>query len=293
MIIDPQMAKSGTGIDIKSLGSDYSFDTKHDGIRAICYWDGETVRFSNRVKTDITYRYPDLQKDLGNIPMVLDGEIVAHSGAFQDIATRDAQHSAIDDIIKSIPVSYMAFDILFRHGADLRGNSYSVRRQILTDSSENFPLDYRLSRSSTDPAFYYEVIAGGGEGVIAKRKSSPYSEGKRNKDWIKFKAVHSVTAIATGYERGKGRREEIGALNVAMIDKGAVVSIGRVGTGFTDRELASLKKLLDRDGMILVELEAYNRTRDNKLRHPVYKGLRTDQGFGVASIKQLDSIPKT
>ena len=154
MAINPQMAKSGTGIDIGSLTTDYVFDTKHDGIRAILYWDGETMTLSNRVQTDITFRYPDLQKDLGSAPMVLDGEIVAHSGAFQDIATRDAQHSAIDDIIKKIPVSFVAFDILQRQGIDLKEKDFSMRRQILEDVSKDFPLDYRISKISNDPEFF-------------------------------------------------------------------------------------------------------------------------------------------
>lgn len=292
-IIDPQMAKSGTGIDISSLGSDYVFDTKHDGIRAILYWDGKKVTLTNRVKTDITYRYPDLQADFGGGGLILDGEIVAYSGAFQDIATRDAQHSAIDDIIQSIPVRYVAFDILRRHGADLTEYEYVRRRKLLEDYSPNFPLDFLVSKSSHDHSFFFDVVREGGEGVIAKRKTSTYSQGKRNSDWIKFKRIHSITALVTGYDKGKGRRAEIGALNAALLDGGRIVPIGNVGTGFTDAELSSLKKLIDRDGMILVELEASNRTRDNKLRHPVYKGLRTDQGFAVANIKQLEGIPKT
>ena len=101
----------------------------------------------------------------------------------------------MEAIIQSIPVKYVAFDVLERQGSSMMGQVYQTRRKVLEDYGGDFPLDITVSKTSPDYNFYHTVVSRGGEGVIAKRKMSNYQPGKRNSNWIKFKSVHSLTAI--------------------------------------------------------------------------------------------------
>lgn len=149
----------------------------------------------------------------------------------------------------------------------------------------------RTSVLSYDPAYFDQVKAAGMEGVIAKRLNSTYKAG-RFSDWLKFKAVRSITAVGIGYEAGTGARAHFGAMFLALIGPDGPVEIGRVGTGFTATEITSLKTEMDAGRPVVVEIECLNKSKDGKLRFPVYKGLRTDQSVADATLAQLDEIPE-
>lgn len=102
--------------------------------------------------------------------------------------------------------------------------------------------------------------------------------------------MHRITAIALGYERGTSR--EFGAIFLALLlQDGRPVPIGRVGTGWTEPQAESLKRRLDAGQQFPVEVEALNRTADNLLRFPVFRGERTDLPLTAASADQLNSLP--
>lgn len=296
--VKPMLAVPQDGRRIETLSGSHTFDVKLDGIRALAFWDGSQLLIRNRSGRDITHRFPELEVSapevFGNLPTVVDGEIVAVSGSFQDTAKRDKQNKPEDvaRVMHQIPVQYVAFDCLYAAGTDRRGESYLDRRDLLdaVGLSAGF---WSASVISTDPSFFEAVRKLGMEGVIAKRNRSSYRPGK-NGEWIKFKATHTITAIGVGYEKGEGARSHFGAMFLALIgDDGKPQQIGRVGTGFTNREIDHLKAEFDAGHPVLVEIECLNVTKDGALRFPSYKGIRTDLTWSAASIHQLDSIPRT
>jgi bifunctional non-homologous end joining protein LigD len=132
----------------------------------------------------------------------------------------------------------------------------------------------------------------GMEGVIAKRAGSLYHPGRRSPDWIKFKALHRVSCVPTAYERGEGSRSHFGAMHLAMVGPTGPVPVGRVGTGFTEREITDLKGRIDRGELFVVEIECLNVTKGGVLRFPVYKGVRSDLSPLDATIDQLGTLPR-
>lgn len=284
------------------LRGTHAFDLKLDGVRVLAYCDGNgNVTLINRSGRDVTHRFPEVEAALcvrtGLVenaqPVVLDGEVVAKSGSFQDTAMRDKQNKPIDVLtsMKTHPVVYVSFDVLEIGGADIRSQPWQERRRLLEEFMEFVASDYlAMSVCSDDPGFFDQVKAQGMEGVIAKRKLATYRSG-RFSDWTKFKAVRSITAIAIGYDKGEGARAHFGAMNLVLLNDSEAVSIGRVGTGMNASEITMLKGELDAGRPVLVEIECLNKSKDGKLRFPVYKGLRTDLSPLDATIAQLDAIP--
>lgn len=295
--IKPMLASPPKGERLSTLAGTHIFDIKLDGVRAIFYWDGTAARIVNRSGRDRTDVYPDLVAGCPrvNSPYVLDGEIVATTGKFSDIARRDKQskYADVNRVMCEVPAQFIAFDFL--HGdEDIRGWRYADRRLALEGFSATWDdrLPFVTSVVSTDPAFFEIVREQGMEGVIAKRMNSTYRSGRFG-DWIKFKTTQSVTCVATGYEPGIGARKHFGAMFLHMIDaNGQPVAVGKVGTGFTHREIDNLKAQLDAGTPLVVEIECLNVSKDGILRFPVYKGLRTDLSVLDATLSQLDNVPR-
>lgn len=278
------------------------FDVKLDGVRAIAHWDGFGLRLINRSMKDVTHRYPDLEMaavSIGSpfrpgVPMILDGEIVAQSGSFQDTAKRDKQTKPADvaAAIKTHPVNFVAFDILYCEGSDVRTLPYSQRRYHLELAMDEKNL-FAISVCSKESSFFNVVKEAGMEGVIAKHPRSQYRAG-RFSDWVKFKTLRSITAIGLGYDLGEGARAHFGAMRLVLLGAdNKPVDIGRVGTGFKPlyETIDYLKAELDAGRPVVCEIECLNKSKDGQLRFPVYKGLRTDLSVVDATIDQLDAIP--
>ena len=294
--VKPMLASPPKSQRLSSLAGTYWFDLKLDGIRAVAYWDGQSLVLLNRSMKDITHRYPDLEAGFPDLPpCVLDGEIVACSGSFQDTAKRDKQTKPADVVrtMREIPVNFVAFDVLEIDGSDCRLQPYFDRRMMLDGLGGLFTGPWTTSVVSQDPAYFEQVKALGLEGVIAKRLRSTYRSG-RFADWIKFKTVRSITAIGIGYDPGEGARAHFGAMHLALLDgNGQPVRIGRVGTGFDATEIAELKAQMDAGVPVLCEIECLNVTKDGQLRFPVYKGTRaSEMSLADARLSQLDDIPR-
>lgn len=295
----PMLASPGKGIDARTLVGTHTFDLKLDGVRSIARWDGTTLTLTNRSERDHTVSYPDLVESFPELTVhsaTLDGEIVAMSGSFEDVARRD-KVTKPHDIARArakYPVKFIAFDVLEVGGADLRRQEYLERRQWL--EALNLGLHegslWDTTLISKDVVMLEKVRALGLEGVIAKRNDSVYVTG-RSKSWLKFKNVHRITAIAIGYEPGEGSREHFGAMFLALVDNGQIVQVGRVGTGFSNADTHECKKLLDEHRPFVVEIEAANVTQSNQLRFPVYKGIRSDLSVADATMDQLETIPRS
>jgi bifunctional non-homologous end joining protein LigD len=154
---------------------------------------------------------------------------------------------------------------------DLRDDPWSVRRQALDDlqASGLTVIPY----SPSGQAMWEMVIAQDLEGAIAKRIDAKYHAG-RSADWIKLKRVYEMSAIVTSLNEGTGsRRNSFGSLALALFDDaGRLVSIGSVGSGFTERDLSDLKS---RQPPFVVEVR-YQEWTGSALRMPIFKGVRED-----------------
>lgn len=304
--IKPMLAAPSTGtgsrraVDLSTLlGGTHLFDLKLDGLRCVLYWDGLNVKLVNRSGVDITRKFPEVEAVapcLGDTPVILDGELVCQSGLFNDVATRGKTEKPHDIAARatSMPARFIAFDLLWRGTQDHRSMPYHTRRTALevTLKAVDDPLLTPSVVSEDGAAFWSSVSTLGMEGLIAKDKKAPYMEGKRSPAWLKFKTVRRITCIATGYEPGTGARAHFGAMFLALVGPNGPVPVGKVGTGFTEAEIQSLKADLDAGVMPLVEIEALNVGSGGQLRFPVYRGYRTDLSHLDATLDQLDALPR-
>lgn len=294
MLATPSSAASGRSqIAIESLSGTHVFDVKMDGIRAFASWDGGRLTLTNRNQVDITAKYPELVESFEasyvGPPIVIDGEIMAEDGRFETVLTRDKQSSrlAIDQARKTMPTRFYAFDVP-SHG----DRDWQTRRALL----ESLVLPERWERTlvSYDPGFLAQTASLGLEGVIAKRLGGRYEFGARSKSWVKFKNLHHVTCLVSGYAAGTGSRAHFGAMFLSLVSPtGEIVPAGRVGTGMSRHEIDDLKARLDRQEVLVIEVECLGVTSGNTLRMPVYRGIRTDVGVLAASTTQLDSLPRS
>jgi len=303
--VEPMKAMMG---DKPFDSDDFSFEIKFDGIRAVAFLfeDGATSLRSRNHK-ELSASYPELE-ELGSHflarELVVDGEIVALDergvSSFQLLQSRMnlGTEAAARRAAASVPVYYYLFDVLYLDGRDLTGLPLSERRQILERIF--IPGKYiRLSESVElkGRAFFQAAAAAGLEGIMAKRKASPYLP-KRTLDWIKLKAVHEQEFVIGGYTTPRGGRTGFGALLVGYHEGSRLVYAGHVGTGFSEELLADLMKKMNAlkqskapfteephtnqpatwiKPRLVAEIKFAEWTRDGVLREPVFLGLRTDK----------------
>ena len=232
--------------------AEWGFEPKWDGIRAIAICDDHT-RLISRNEHDITVAYPelsDLHDRMVALEAMLDGEIVAFEEGRpsfqrlqQRIDVRDERQ--IQRLSQTIPVVYMAFDLLYLDGQDLTGRTLEERRRIMEETV--VPSDQIQVSPVTegDGVVLFQAAAEHGlEGIVAKRLSSRYRPGARSRDWLKVKVTFDADVVIVGWTEGKGHRaSSFGSLVMAVYDDGELRYVGNVGTGFDER---SLHDVLDR-----------------------------------------------
>lgn len=280
------------------------FEPKLDGVRCIAYVGAGKVRLMNRRGVEITGRYPEVIAGLlvafPTETIVLDGEVLCYGDDgkpdFSRIHKRDAQPvtktAVIDKLTVQFPATFCAFDVLSFGGDDLTSQPYVARRALLAtlaDAMSTTAALERIASAKSGGVMWDYVITNGLEGLIAKQPTSPY-RGGRMQSWVKLKVVDSVSAVAVGYDIGEGSRAgTIGAINLALIEDGQTVDIGRVGTGFKERDLADLKARMDAGELLVLEVEYANwGETSRKLRFPSYKGIRSDVAPTDCVIGQLN-----
>jgi bifunctional non-homologous end joining protein LigD len=286
----------------------YGFEIKWDGMRALAYLARGKVTLESRTGRDITAQFPEaagLSGPLGRRQMVLDGELVAFDEAgrpsFQQLQGRIhlASEVLVRERMRAIPVTYMLFDVLHLSGRSTRELPYEDRRAVLEDLDLDGPGWQTPGYHAGEGSALFAVSREKGlEGVIAKRLGSVYEPGSRGGAWLKVKNIRSQEVVIGGWLPGKGRRSGmIGALLVGYYEDSELRYAGKVGTGFGEEDLKRLAerlKPLRRDtspfvgrqperGSIFVEPKlvaevAFGEwTRAGTLRHPSFKGLRTDK----------------
>ena len=301
-------------------GDEWAYEIKWDGVRALVFVDGDRVWAHGRSGRDVTAAYPELQaarRAAGPLQAVLDGEIVAFGpGGTPDFGLLTHRIHLADPArarraARRFPVRYLVFDLLFLDGRSTLDLPYDGRRALLAELPGIRPPGVRAPGTGVPGVEMPDAFTGDGaavlrasaraglDGVVAKRRDSPYQPGRRSPDWVKVKNTRHQSVVIGGWEPGQGRRAgRIGALLVGVATPGGLRYAGQVGTGFSDETLDRLLELLAplrRDDPpfpdvpagrargavwvapeLVAEVEYGSWTPDGRLRHPVFKGLRDD-----------------
>jgi ATP-dependent DNA ligase len=255
-------------------GDDWLFEQKFDGIRLLAYKRGAEVKLYSRSRR--LQDLPRLAEAVARLPVdeaILDGEV-----------TWDGRSG------------YHVFDILWLNGEDVTGLPLEQRRALLGRLPFENPL-HRV-RMLNDPEPWERARREGWEGVIAKRRGSPY-EHRRSPHWLKMKCELAQEFVVGGFTDPQGTRVGLGALLVGYYEEDDFVFAGKIGTGFDTKLLLDLRGRLDvleipaspftrARGLprlhahwvrpdVVVQVAFLEWTVHGKLRHPRFIGVRTDK----------------
>ena len=268
------------------------YEEKYDGYRILAYKEGKQVRLMSRNAIDRTDRFPhivDAIRKLRHVNLLLDGEVAVfdRKGVSRFQLLQKGSGEAV----------YAVFDCLYLEGRDLRSEQLNKRRGAMEDSIGSNKILMRSRILHANGLESYKIAKRKGyEGVVAKDFASPYVEG-RSKHWLKIKVHQEDEFIIVGFTDPAGSRKHFGALLLGAYRDGKLYYAGKVGTGFDDKTLISLHEKLrplirkgsdvidaPRDAGIhyveprqVAQISYQEWTADNKLRQPVFLGLRDDK----------------
>ena len=270
------------------------YERKLDGIRCVAIKDETRARLVSRNGLSLDARFPEvvtaLDRDAAG-GFVVDGEVVAFAGEQTSFARLQQRGE------REVPVFLYVFDLLHLAGHDTTALPLRARKGLLRRAlSFRGPVRLTPHRNRDGEELFREACRKGWEGLIAKRADSPYTHG-RSRDWLKFKCSAEQELVVGGYTAPRGSRTELGALLLGHYEDGRLRYAGKVGTGFTQatlRELAELLAPLRRDDSpfadpvrerdatwveprLVAQVGFTEWTRDGRLRHPRFLGLRDDK----------------
>ncbi len=283
------------------------FEPKMDGIRAIAFIQDGAVTLKSRNDLDLTRQFPNIAASLANYKgdFVLDGEIIALNEkgrpSFQHLQQRSGlNRSKTHNSENQAPIFYYIFDIIYCQGRSLEDEVLTERRRTLIEQIKPTQNIRIIEQFDTDGESAYEAcVANELEGVVGKRTDSTYEVGRRSKNWLKVKSTSSAEFLICGYTEGTGSRNHtFGSLLLGMHDEhGKLVYVGGVGTGFDDKKLTALMKMMKPliiskcpfgkkppgklnptwvKPEIIAEIKFAEWTQDKILRAPVFLRLRDD-----------------
>jgi bifunctional non-homologous end joining protein LigD len=319
----PMLATLGTEAAIDDE-SEWAFEMKWDGIRAIAEVRGGEVRLSSRNGIDVTAAYPELAAlaTAADGDCVLDGEIVAlGAGNRPDFGRLQGRmqlrkSADVERAMRDIPVHFMVFDVLEAHGESLLREPYTRRRAILDEVLTTG------DRVQVPPAFEGDLASAmessaalGLEGVMAKKRDGLYSPAARSRTWIKLKHHRAQEVVIVGWRPGRGSREHrVGSLLMGVPDSDGLRYVGRVGTGFDERALDEmlprLKRLARKTSAVsdvpaadardavwvtprlVGEVEFAEWTPTRRLRQPTWRGWRTDKDVDDVSVEDPAALAR-
>jgi bifunctional non-homologous end joining protein LigD len=283
------------------------FEIKYDGVRVLASRAGDEIELRGRSGQLVTTRYPEVTAALRALPLksfVLDGEIVALDdrgrSSFQRLQERMGltRPADVERVRGEVPVSAVVFDALGLDGRDLRRLPLQARKECLKllvpPRGVVYFGDHVLEHGAD---FLAAACEQGLEGVVAKKRESPYAA-QRSRDWLKIKCQLRQEFVIGGYTAPQGTRAHFGALHLGLYDRGELVYVSKVGTGFDVRTLKDLSgklRQLERptspfvrgtpagrghqwvEPRLVAEVRFSEFTRDGGIRHPSFLGLRDDK----------------
>lgn len=305
-------------------GNDWLHEVKFDGYRMLCKVNDSKVNFLSRNGKDWTAKFLNLVAELKTLPIedaVLDGEIVilGSDGRSSFQLLQNAFKA------KAPPFVYFVFDLLFLNGFDVSDAAIEERKSLLRQIIGNNPnsrVQYSDHVIGNGPSVFADAAKLKLEGIICKRIGRPYTAG-RGLEWLKVKCSLREEFVIGGFTKPGGSRNHFGALLLGFYNKKhELIYAGRVGTGFDDITLSSLKAKFDRlrqatspfmnlagrtgearhvtwlRPQLVGQVHFSNWTNDGQLRHPSFQGLREDKAAknvvrdDPVSPKVLMSTPK-
>jgi bifunctional non-homologous end joining protein LigD len=307
--VEPMQAKL---VDSIRPGN-WIFEIKFDGYRALALRGGKETRVLSRNEKDLSGKFPEVKAAIAALDVqdaILDGEIVALDdkgrSSFQAL-------QGFDMGTERPPIAFYAFDLLRLNGKNLQNLAIEERKAKLEELLKNVPNVIRFSASFVKDIenLFDRALALGLEGLIGKRSGSKYEAGKRTGSWIKIKLHLEQEFVIGGYTEPEGARKHFGAVLVGVFEDKKLKFAGRVGTGFNDKLLRSLSAQFDKlrvadcpffnvpakgrsrwdQGLTAAEMKRCHWikptmicqvkftewTRDDRLRHPVFLGIREDK----------------
>ena len=294
---------------VETTPSDTSwlFEIKYDGVRVLATRAGDEIELRHRSNQVVTARYPEVVAALHALPLqsfMLDGEIVALDdrgrSSFQRLQERMGltRPADVERARGQVPVSAVLFDALALDGRDLRRLPLEARKECLKllvpPRGVVYFGDHVLGQGAD---FLAAACEQGLEGVVAKRRDSAYAS-KRSRDWLKIKCHLRQEFVVGGYTVPQGARTHFGALHLGLYERGELVYVSKVGTGFDDRALESISEKLRPlvratspfargtpagrghtwvEPRLVAEVRFGEWTRDGGIRHPSFVGLRSDK----------------
>jgi bifunctional non-homologous end joining protein LigD len=268
------------------------YEEKYDGVRIIAYKEGAKVSLISRNAIDRTERYPAVAAEIAKLSpqtLAIDGEVVVFDSKkisrFQLLQQGKGR------------AKYAVFDCLYENGKDLRREPLSARRAALErvlKPGAGLILAERLAQDGIKA--FQQATRGKLEGLIAKHESSTYIEG-RSTEWLKVKVHQEDEFVIGGFTEPAGARHFFGALLLGVYKGDELQYVGKVGSGFDEKTLRSLHSKFERlvrekspfatpvnersgtfiAPKLVAQISFTEWTRDGKLRHPVFLGLRDDK----------------
>ena len=295
------------------LPGDWIYEIKLDGFRALAIKNGSEVQLLSRNNKDLGGKFPEVARAIAKIKArdaIIDGEIVALEqtgrSSFQLLQAYDLGEARP-------PIVFYAFDLLRLNGKYFQREPLTIRKTALEKLLTNSPNSIRYSDSLEGDVqnLLEQARKLGLEGLIGKRKDSLYESGQRSGSWIKLKITLEQEFVIGGFSNPQGSRKFFGALLVGYFERDKFLFAGKVGTGFNEKSLRALYRELDKirvsncpftnlpepkgsryspgltasemrkchwvQPKLVAQIRYTEWTRDNKLRHPVYLGLRQDK----------------
>ncbi|HEY8206946.1 MAG TPA: DNA ligase D [Myxococcaceae bacterium] len=285
------------------------FELKYDGYRLLVVKAGGAVKLLSRRGNDLSAAYPEVVRALEALPhpsLVLDGEVVVLDAqgrpSFQGMQKRAMLSSPreIAEAARRYPVVLYAFDLLGFEDLDLRKLKLLERKAALRSLLPAEPasiLRFSDHVEERGEDFFEQVAKLDLEGVMAKKADAPY-EGGRTSTWLKVTVEHHADLAIIGFSPPEGSRLGFGALHLGAYEDDQLVYVGRVGSGFTDKDLQEFLPVVDVDRLsgppcplppltprgstwvrprLVCEVKYKLVTDDGQLRAPVFVRMRDDK----------------
>ncbi|MBA3237131.1 MAG: DNA ligase D [Parachlamydiaceae bacterium] len=239
----PQKVKPmlATLVDKPFDDNEWIYEIKLDGFRAIAELSNDHVELYSRNLLSFNKRFPSLIKHLQDLSLdaVFDGEIVALN------SEGISQFQKLQNEVPDENLYFYVFDILYLNGEDLQKLPLTQRKDILSNIlKKDSAIRYLDHISDKGLAFFKFCEEKGLEGMVAKKKESPYLEGVRSKSWLKIKNEHTQEVVICGFTEPKRGRKNFGALMTGIYKGTKLTFSGRVGGGVTEKKLKEMKDMM-------------------------------------------------